>query len=556
MIHLGPFSMEFYTPPLAGPGSWARQSSGVLAIRPKSGDIGYVVSGLRGSFCSGPAVVVSKHTDILMVNLVNLMANQIQSQFAIAPCWSSGVFRLTVQTIAIVLLLANPLVAQGGTQDDIRRAVPAPWRPAFGSVNKSAAQQQTDEVIPPAGANSAVNSNGSILSQPQRPPANPNPGSGTRQAGSDTRTTGPGTRPVGSGARIGPPNRAAAVKPGVTRVSSTMNQLPNKAGQVWREYDISPYTTQITSTDQPEKAVLDWVLRETGTEMWFTQPMGVLNVGKSKLFVYHTPEIQSVVKEIVDRLVRTKGQVQTVDVNLITVAKANWRSQAYTMLQPIEVKSPGVEAWLVSKENAAILMGQLSRRSDFKQHSSGRLNNHDGQSFSIDKTRPLQFVRSLRWTPGQAAGYQPLLTTVNEGYKLQLSCLTTTDNASIEAMIKCDVDQVEKLENVSVAVPAGAGGAQQKVSLQVPQMVSWRLQERFRWPSDEVLVLSCGVVATPDPDARKGGLRLPGISGAKRADALLFIDYRGPATGATIATVPNRDNFDRTASNRMGRISN
>ena len=335
-----------------------------------------------------------------------------------------------------------------------------------------------------------------------------------------------------------------------------MNQLPNKAGQVWREYDISPYTTQITSTDQPEKAVLDWVLRETGTEMWFTQPMGVLNVEKNKLFVYHTPEIQSVVKGIVDRLVRTKGQVQTVDVNLITVAKANWRSQAYTMLQPIEVKSPGVEAWLVSKENAAILMGQLSRRSDFKQHSSGRLTNHDGQSFSLDKTRPLQFVRSLRWTPGQAAGYQPLLTTVNEGYKLQLSCLTTTDNASIEAMIKCDVDQVEKLEDVSVAVPAGSGGAQQKVSLQVPQMVSWRLQERFRWPSDEVLVLSCGVVATPDPDSRSRGLRLPGSSGAKRADALLFIDYRGPATGATIATVPNRDNFDRTASNRMGRIGN
>ena len=491
------------------------------------------------------------------------MANQIQSQFAVTPWCSSRMLRLTVQTIAIAVLTANPLVAQSGTQDDLGRAIPAPWRPAFGPVNKSAVGQQTPEVIPPAGVTPVGNPNGSILSQPQRPAANPNAGSGTRPAGSDTRTTGSdtrttgsGTRPAGSGARIGPPNRAAAVKPGITRVSRTMNQLPNKAGQVWREYDISPYTTQITSTDQPEKAVLDWVLRETGTEMWFTQPMGVLNVEKNKLFVYHTPEIQSVVKGIVDRLVRTKGQVQTVDVNLITVAKANWRSQAYTMLQPIEVKSPGVEAWLVSKENAAILMGQLSRRSDFKQHSSGRLTNHDGQSFSLDKTRPLQFVRSLRWTPGQAAGYQPLLTTVNEGYKLQLSCLTTTDNASIEAMIKCDVDQVEKLEDVSVAVPAGSGGAQQKVSLQVPQMVSWRLQERFRWPSDEVLVLSCGVVATPDPDSRSRGLRLPGSSGAKRADALLFIDYRGPATGATIATVPNRDNFDRTASNRMGRIGN
>ena len=75
--------------------------------------------------------------------------------------------------------------------------------------------------------------------------------------------------------------------------------------------------------------------------------MAAFSFEKNKLFVYHTPEIQSVVKGIVDRLVRTKGQVQTVDVNLVTVAKANWRSQAYTMLQPIEVKSPGVEACLL-----------------------------------------------------------------------------------------------------------------------------------------------------------------------------------------------------------------
>ncbi len=469
------------------------------------------------------------------------MASRIQRQLS-TTLEGARVFRTALQALAIGVLVVNPITAQSSSQDTVGRANPSPWRPAFGPVNKSAIQTPATET--PSARN--TNPNGSILSQPR-----PNVG-----AGSGTRANGSSTRATGSGTRIAPPNRAAAVKPGVTRVSRTMSQLPNKAGQVWREYDISPYTTQITSSDQPEKAVLDWVLRETGTEMWFTQPMGVLNVQKNKLNVYHTPEIQGVVKGIVDRLVRTKGQVQTVDVNLVTIAKPNWRSQAYTMLQPIEVKSPGVEAWLVSKENAAILMGQLSRRSDFKQHSSGRLTNHDGQSFSLDKTRPLQFVRSLRWTPSQAPGYQPLMTTVNEGYKLQLSCLTTVDNASIEAMIKCDVDQVEKLEDVSVAVPAGPGGTQQKVQLQVPQMVSWRLQERFRWPSDEVLVLSCGVVATPDPDAKNGGLRLPGTGGAKRADALLFIDYRGPATGATIATVPSRPSFDRTADNRMGRISN
>jgi hypothetical protein len=325
-----------------------------------------------------------------------------------------------------------------------------------------------------------------------------------------------------------------------------MSELPNSAGQVWREYDISPYTSQITSNPEPEKAVLDWVLRETGKEMWFTKPMGILNVDKNKIFVYHTPEIQTVVKSIVDRFVRTKGQVQTFDVNLVTVTKPNWRSQAYTMLQPIDVKSPGVEAWLVSKENAAILMGQLRRRTDFTTHSAGRLTNHDGQSFAVDKTRPIQFIRNLRWTPNQTPNYQPLMTTLDEGYKLQISCLTTLDNASIEAAIKCDVDQVEKLSNVKVTVPSPAGN--QQVNLQIPQLSSWRLHERFRWPSDEVLVLSCGVVASPAA-GNSGGLPIPGLNKPKRADALLFIDYRGPASGATIAETA------RANSNAgMGRI--
>ena len=475
--------------------------------------------------------------------------------------------------------IASPVVAQTTTQGSSGRTNPQPWRPSFGAVNKSAIQPATQtqpSTQTSANPNSiaAPNPSGSILSQPQPPAANA--GSGTRSGGTPATGFAEATP-----TRITPPtaqqreaarqSAAAAVKPGVTLVSHTMDKLPNKAGQVWREYDLSPYTTQITSSDQPEQAVLDWVLRETGSEMWFTQPMGILNVDKNKLIVYHTPEIQAVVKGIVDRLVRTKGQVQTIDVNLITVANPNWRSQAYTMLQPIEVKSPGVEAWLVSKENAAILISQLSRRSDFEQQSSGRLTNHDGQSFSLDKTRPLEFIRGLRWTPGQAPGYQPLASTINEGYKLQLSCLTTADNASIEAMIKCDVDQVEKLDDVSIDLPTAPGTARQQVKIQVPQMTSWRLQERFRWPSDEVLVLSTGVVATPNPDSKSGIFKLPGTGGAKRANALLFIDYRGPATGATIATVPSqaingstagsgtagaRTAGARTADNRMGRIGN
>ena len=131
------------------------------------------------------------------------------------------------------------------------------------------------------------------------------------------------------------------------------------------EYDISPYTNNITGNENPQQAILDWILRETGKDMWFNQPMGMLNADRNRIYVYHTPEIQNVVRTIVDRFVHTRGQLQTIDLKLVTVEKPNWRSDVYAMLQPVEVQTPGVEAWLVSKENAAMLLSQLSRAATF-----------------------------------------------------------------------------------------------------------------------------------------------------------------------------------------------
>ena len=339
----------------------------------------------------------------------------------------------------------------------------------------------------------------------------------------------------------------AQTQPGVTRVARTMDQLPRSAGQIWREYDITPYTSKVT-TANPEQAVLNWILRETGKELWFRGPMSILHVDRERVYVYHTPAVHQQVKPIIDRFVRTRGQVQALDVNLVTITQPNWRSQAYTMLQPIDVNSAGVEAWLISKENAAILLAQLRRRADFRQHSGGRLTHHDGQPLKLNKTQPVQFVRSLRWLPNQAPGYQPLQTTINEGYLLELSCLTSLDNQSIEATIECQVEQLEKLNPVRVDIPLASGS--HAVNLQIPQLVSWRLHERIRWPSDQVLLLSCGVVASPDPvDQRRSPipfLKPPGT----RADALLFIDYRGPATGATIGQAP----LQSTAQRPLGPI--
>jgi hypothetical protein len=327
----------------------------------------------------------------------------------------------------------------------------------------------------------------------------------------------------------------------ITRVSRSTNQLPNDAGQVWREYDISPYTSRITGVDDPQQAVLDWILKETGTEMWFHQPLGLLNVDKNKLRVYHTREIQQIVQLMVDRFVNAAGQVQNLEISLVTVGRPNWRSSAYSVMQPIDVQSPGVEAWLISKENAALLRSALARRADFRDHGTGRIAHHDGQTVVLRNTRPVQFIRNFRWNLDQAPPYQPLVTTIDEGYSLEISSLSALDGKTIEVAITCHVDQVERLNNVKVDVPGALGATIDQVNLQIPQVVSWRLKERFRWSNDQVLLLSCGVVASPDPQASLPKT-MPSflVPERQRADALLFVDYRGPDTGGVPSTAQSR----------------
>ena len=459
----------------------------------------------------------------------------------------------------------QPAVAAGSQINSAGRTQPAPWRPNFGTIARQNDQTPAISTIParqqatgqpglplpnsPVTGINLQNGTGSIVApiqqplvQPQVQPQVPPQAQPLNQQALGTLPSqfpAPATTTAlpASGLNQTPNNQQADFQSvpidsrrSITRVTKSMTQLPNDSGQVWREYDITPYTNAISGIDDPQQAILDWVLKETGTEMWFNQPLGILSADRNQIRVYHTPEIQDIVHGIIDRFVNTKGQVQNLEVSLITVNNPNWRSAAYPVLQPIEVQSPGVEAWMVTKENAALLRASLARRGDFKDHGTGRIAHNDGQTVVLKKTKPVQFIRNFRWVTGQIQSYQPLVTTVDEGYTLEISSLSSLDGNTVEATIHCHVDQVEKLDTVKVDVPGVVGATTDRVSLQIPQLVSWRLQERFRWRDDQVLLLSCGVVATPSSESASA-INLPRVFGSSqkgRADALLFVDYRGP----------------------------
>ncbi len=302
------------------------------------------------------------------------------------------------------------------------------------------------------------------------------------------------------------------VHPPIVRVSPGPATLPSDAGQEWREYDITPYTARVTSTNRPEQAILDWILRETGYEAWHTQPLAILSIDSRRLSVYHTPQMHAVVQGVVDRFVNSEAESQVFGMRVVTMRSPDWRAKHHKVLHSVATQSQGIQAWLLAKEDAALLVADLRRRSDFQEHSTPHLMVNNGQSKQISATQSRNYMRDVILRPETGwPGFEPQLGQFDEGFKLEFNPLLSIDGTIVDAVLRCDIDQVEKMLPVMIDVPTAAA-PRQRQKIEVPQAVSTRLHERFRWPAEQVLVVSLGMGPAPVPDA-SGGINVPLLSG-------------------------------------------
>lgn len=320
-----------------------------------------------------------------------------------------------------------------------------------------------------------------------------------------------------------------AARPTAARVSSGNGTLPNNHGQVWREYDISPYTLRVTSTKRPEQAIVDWILRETGYEAWHSEPLGILSATPRTLRVYHTPEMQATVTDLVDRFVSSEAETTTFSLRVVTVGHPDWRTRAQRLLRPVAVQTPGVGAWLLAREDAAVLMADLRRRNDYREHSSPHLLVNNGQATVVSALRGRDYVRDVVFRPDAWPGFEVEPGQIDEGFSLEFSPLLSVDRRMVDATIKCNIDQVEKMFAVMLDVPTAAA-PRQRTKIEVPQMSHFRFHERFRWPVGQVLLVGMGMVALPVPvdgQPTLAGIPLPLPSSPPRADLMVFVEAKG-----------------------------
>lgn len=436
---------------------------------------------------------------------------------------------------AVIVLGVAASVAAQTNPPAANESSPGSWRSA--GENAATGQPTAVRTAPAGSVAAAPGPSAAAGSAPSIPYPSSAPATGASPAAGE------------NAARPATASAAAEVAPrrAVARVSTGSGALPNEHGQLYREYDISPYTLRVTSTSRPEQAIVDWILRETGYEAWHSEPLAILSATPRKLRVYHTSQVQAVVADIVDRFVNSEAETHAFNLRVATVDSPSWRVRVQRLLLPVQVQTPGVQAWLLEKEGAAMLVADLRRRSDYREHSSPYLLVNNGQSAAVSATRGRNYIRNVRLRPEAWPGFEPQSAVMDEGFTLEFSPLLSVDGRLIDAAIKCEINQVEKLIPVMLDVPTTVA-PRQRTKMEVPQIAHFRFHERFRWPVEQVLLIATGVVASPVPSDAKPlvpGISLPLGNSPARAELLVFVEskgklgqvQRGPA-GGTEAALP------------------
>jgi hypothetical protein len=297
-------------------------------------------------------------------------------------------------------------------------------------------------------------------------------------------------------------------------------QLPAEAGQVWQTYDIGAFVEVAGQGSQ--KHVVDWVLQETGYEAWHGETVASLTATTAALRVFHAPDMQARVAEIVKRFTVDAQSPHRFAVRVLGIGSPAWRADMRGAMQPIAAATPGVNAWILSREAAAMLVGQLKARADCEELPTGITLAANGVPAVLAGGRTRPYVKDVAVRPDVWPGWTRLDATCGEGFELDVQPLITTDGTAIEAVVRCRIDQIERMAPVSVTVPAAD---RQRVQIEVPQMSAVRIGERFRWPANQCLVIGLGLVPWPVPGQNTASTAAL-LTDAKRTDVIVVVEPR------------------------------
>ncbi|MDR2344743.1 MAG: hypothetical protein LBE18_01630 [Planctomycetaceae bacterium] len=329
----------------------------------------------------------------------------------------------------------------------------------------------------------------------------------------------------------------------IAKISNQLREIPKDAEQIWREYDITPYTKGRKFLDslQHEQTIVDWILRQTGTKIWHSAPFGILTADSDKLYVYNTKNVQLVVADIVDRFIHPVLANESYSIRVISLSRPNWLVRGRQYLQPIRILSPGVQGWVLDKEGRNLLLQELAKRNDFNEITSQHLI-PNGIAHHISAKQQRRYLRDIQPNPSAVNGYAEDWVTIDEGFDVTFVPLAAMDGWRTDAIIKLDITQIDKMIPLQIDAPTTIN-PKQRIEIESPQVAKFNLDEQIRWPKEKVLLLDLGTIPLPNlKQTTESNNVLAGLAKnlsntSKKANILLAIEKVNNVQITTPATV-------------------
>ncbi|MDR1383308.1 MAG: hypothetical protein LBJ67_05615 [Planctomycetaceae bacterium] len=321
--------------------------------------------------------------------------------------------------------------------------------------------------------------------------------------------------------------------------------LPHDHGQIGREYDITPYTSRPTQSPSPQLTIINWILRQTGQAAWHTEPFGFLNATHDKLTVYHTVEIQKYIADTIDRFVNPKLKTESYSLRIFSISSPDWRNRNRVALVPIRINTPGIQGWLIGKNQVGLFFDAISKRNDVREHISSHTALLNGQTTVVPYHVSRNYVRDVQPRANVPGGYLTDPASLNEGFQFEITPLLGLDGKTSDVRIKCDFVEVEKMHQLIFSTPSAASPSS-RVTVEVPQVANFSVDEMICWPRDYVLLLDLGIVpmliptsATQTSDKNLLEQIIAPVANStppKRSDVLIAIELQtvGITTSSTV----------------------
>ncbi len=297
----------------------------------------------------------------------------------------------------------------------------------------------------------------------------------------------------------------------------------SEPGFQWKTYDISRYCRLDSKQTNPQKALVDWIFKRTGTSEWHGEKVAVLSASRTQLRVYNSPEIIKQVSDVVERFTHATEDILSIHVQFIAAVDTRWRYSVFSRLTPVASGPQGQQIWTMRLDDAAMVLSSMQMQQGFRKLADERYEMLNGQTLKFKRFDKRSYGGGMQRDAAAGAGFQARPETLEEGITLKLSPLLSFDGNTVDAMIDLTVNTVRSFHRTKVIAPREIGPSE--MAIDVPEATESHLDQTVKnWPLGQTLLISAGI--HPGVLDKKGGWFNLGIPGTypTSTEVLIFLD--------------------------------